>query len=380
MFGGLISLGLYWLVLLALGLWILLRTWRSSPLLAIISFFFFPATLVALLRQWNDPETDIKIPFFLSLVTIGAMVWAAGRTVDQAIDASALYYSEEDIALIREENPEFAAQIEAAQQEQLAQLQAEADAEVVYEDGDADTASEGDASTPGDDTVAAAPVAVDPEVERQATLRRLAADLGWQRGSVRLDAAHATLVLPKHFRFVGAGTLYAISQAHQRPIDRFTLGWVVHEREDISAPGAWFVEVRHEPTGYLSPGGAKPEDLANEVSGAMVSGLRGPPFGTGYYAPLWQPRETLITYGRELPQEGVAGATGYDLVAARPLRGGILVFRVRGLDAGTRELGLRATRLLARALSIDAGHRYGDYQARRDGAAVATLGHWVASR
>lgn len=378
MIGGLVSLGLYWLVLLALGLWILLRTWRSSPLLAIISFFFFPATLVALLRQWNDPETDIKIPFFLSLVTIGAMVWAAGRTVDQAIDASALHYSDEEIELIRSENPEFAAQIEAARQEQLARLQSEAFAAEGDAEGAWDDPSDG-AATRGLRDARSEPVVVDPEAERQANLRRLAKDLDWQRGSVRLEAPQSTLVLPRHFRFVGAGSLFALAQAHQRPIDRFTLGWVVHEREDIGAPGAWFVEVRHEPTGYLAPGGSRPEDLANEVSGAMVSGLRGPPFGTGSYAPSWLPREGLITYARELA-DGAPGSPGYDLVAARPLRAGIVVFRVRGLDAGTRELGQRATRLLARALSIDRGQRHGDYQARRDGAAVATLGHWVASR
>jgi hypothetical protein len=375
MIGGLVSLGLYWLVLLFLGLWILMRTWRSSPLLAIISFFFFPATLVALLRQWNDPETDIKIPFFLSLVTIGAMVWAAGRTVDQAIDASALMFTPEEIEAIRREDPEFAAELEREQQAQLEQLAA-LQAESAAEDG---TGVDEAPSTGRAPAAADTPAPVDPEAERRATLRRLASDLAWQRGSVRLDAPRATLVLPRHFRFVGVQSLYALSQAHGLPIDRFTLGWVVHEREDLGAPDAWFVEVRHEPTGYLAAGGSQLDSLASEVSGAIVSGLRGPPFGTGVYAPAWMPRETLLTYARELAPDA-PGAPGFDLVAARPLRGGIVVFRVRGLEVETRELGLRATRLVARALSIDGGHRHGDWQARRDGAAVATLAHWVASR
>lgn len=65
-------------------LWIAARIWKSSAILAILTVFLWPAAVFALLRYWNDEESDIKVPFALFLVA-AAYTWhqifAAGAAV-----------------------------------------------------------------------------------------------------------------------------------------------------------------------------------------------------------------------------------------------------------------------------------------------------------
>ena len=75
-------------VFVALGLWIymLVRTSKSSMLLAILCFFFWPLLIVALIKNWSDEESDIKVPFFIYLVLIiflGIFAARAGRAMEQ---------------------------------------------------------------------------------------------------------------------------------------------------------------------------------------------------------------------------------------------------------------------------------------------------------
>lgn len=67
------------LVSVVLFFWMLAKTWKSSVLLAILSFFFWPVLIVALVKNWNDEESDIKVPFFAWVVTIIFMVIFASR-------------------------------------------------------------------------------------------------------------------------------------------------------------------------------------------------------------------------------------------------------------------------------------------------------------
>ena len=75
-------------VFVALGLWfwMLIRTSRSSMLLAVLSFFFWPLLIVALVKNWNDEESDIKVPFFIYVaVVIFLAIFAAkaGRAMEE---------------------------------------------------------------------------------------------------------------------------------------------------------------------------------------------------------------------------------------------------------------------------------------------------------
>ena len=50
-------------------LWMAARIWKSSPILAIVSFLFLPAAVIPLIQNWGDEESDIKVPFFLALAS-----------------------------------------------------------------------------------------------------------------------------------------------------------------------------------------------------------------------------------------------------------------------------------------------------------------------
>ena len=64
---------------IVLFIYMLVRTWKSSVLLAILSFLLWPVIIVALIKNWNDEESDIKVPFFLWVVTSVFMVWLISR-------------------------------------------------------------------------------------------------------------------------------------------------------------------------------------------------------------------------------------------------------------------------------------------------------------
>jgi predicted neutral ceramidase superfamily lipid hydrolase len=48
--------------------WIVARIWRTSTWMAVASLVCWPVVLFALLRNWDDRESDIKVP----LIAFGA--------------------------------------------------------------------------------------------------------------------------------------------------------------------------------------------------------------------------------------------------------------------------------------------------------------------
>ena len=55
---------------IVLFIYMLVRTWKSSILLAVLSFLFWPVIIVALIKNWNDEESDIKVPFAFFTVAV----------------------------------------------------------------------------------------------------------------------------------------------------------------------------------------------------------------------------------------------------------------------------------------------------------------------
>ena len=51
-------------------LWMIVKVWKQSMGLAILSFFFWPALIYAVFKYWGDEESDIKVPFFLFLACV----------------------------------------------------------------------------------------------------------------------------------------------------------------------------------------------------------------------------------------------------------------------------------------------------------------------
>ena len=79
-------------VFVALGLWfwMLIRTSRSSMLLAILSFFFWPLLIVALVKNWNDEESDIKVPFFIYIALMVLLAIYAAKVGKSTEEQEAL--------------------------------------------------------------------------------------------------------------------------------------------------------------------------------------------------------------------------------------------------------------------------------------------------
>ena len=75
---------------IVLFIYMLVRTWKSSILLAVLSFLFWPVIVVALIKNWNDEESDIKVPFFIWIVVSIFMVWLISRMEKAAADQEAL--------------------------------------------------------------------------------------------------------------------------------------------------------------------------------------------------------------------------------------------------------------------------------------------------
>ena len=70
-------------VSLILLLWMIVKIWRDSMLLAIVAIFFWPALIIALIQNWGNEQTDIKVPFFLFVAVVGYGAYDAARTKAQ---------------------------------------------------------------------------------------------------------------------------------------------------------------------------------------------------------------------------------------------------------------------------------------------------------
>ena len=74
------------LVCLVTFVWMLIKIWKDSPLLAIASFLFWPALFVALFKYWGDEESDIKVPFAIFALCTVYSLWALSRMVRELKD------------------------------------------------------------------------------------------------------------------------------------------------------------------------------------------------------------------------------------------------------------------------------------------------------
>ncbi len=384
MLGSMISLSGYMAVLGILVLWMVVKIWRSSPVLAVATFFVWPLSVISLVRNWGNSDTDIRIPFFLSLVTVGAIFWMSDRVVDKAFEEAGPVFTAQEIEAIRRDNPQFAAELEARQLEASSRAQAlQAEQRSANRPAGADDRSgnyDAGQSYAAGQAQSVEQVAAATEAERGFQLRTASSALKFQRGSVRLEPARATLALPLHFRFVDAYQLFRIARLRDTPLDGGSLGWIVHERVDLADPDAWFIDLRFEEIGNLTIGqGPGVDALQQQIAllGLLPAGVQ---FGTGNYAPQWDTRASLATWMKFTTAVGSsADGARVDLAAVRPLRHGVLVARIMGIPVAERELGLRATRLIVSSTQPDAGWRHADYRSGRDPAAGSTLAEWVAA-
>lgn len=397
MLGSMVSMGGYWLVLMVLVVWMCVRIWRSSPAMAVVTFFFWPASVLALFSNWGDRDSDIRIPFALSLLTAGLVVFMAQRSVDKGIEEMALALSQQDIEEIRQANPDLAIQLEEARADFIADGAmvdedgylvegygdgelAEADAGYAHDGdgdgagGDAGHADQGLAARDGAATDTAGPASVRPAVAdsrsamaahvpaasaaqsrlrdpgevaaaRTSSLRMAVLALSWRLGRLVVEDAGATIAIPRGFRFAPRQTLVRLAWLRGVPLDADLAGWLVHERTDLAADDAWYVDVRFR---RLEDVPAAPEatvrgDERALHDAAFVAELAYAVTGTRELPrqPQWDGSNAVATWTSE------AGAEPLRASAARVLPNGLLVFSAVGLAAEHQELATRSVRLMA---------------------------------
>lgn len=354
MLGSLSSLLGFGLILLLVTIWMCVKIWRRSPLLAIGAFLFWPLSILALVLYWRDEEADIRVPFFLSLVLTLLIGFMAARLANKGLEEMAWGLSDEDIAEIRAEDPALAAELEEARARAIAER-----GEPVYAEGEYDDDTDSDIEAPrrARRTAADAPQAPLPapreftpaeiEAQQRAELDSAVQALSWRFGLVDLSPAPVTLHLPREFRFVPRTQVFRVARLRGTPVTDDVLGWVVHRQVDLSRDDAWYVQLRYVPmTTRLSP----PLSTGNSVADAeaqarfvtqIAAHLRA---DTQPHLPAWNGAQRLASW-RWVGKD--AGDTRHDYVGAQILPGGILEFSVPGLHDVHAELGARSARFVA---------------------------------
>lgn len=398
MVGSLGSMMGYYFVLFVLIIWMVVKIARDSVPLAVLTFFFWPAAIIPLVRNWGQPGSDIRIPFFMSLLAAGLAVHMANRAVGQAVDEAAIYMSDEDIALVAEQDPALAAQLLAARDAAEAEFDAADGGESGEDEGysidlgeyaqgpDAAPADSGPlvlAEDPADsgfsrpasaDRVMAPQPAPVVKISDPAALQGEVARLAYRLSSVALEAAHVQLRLPRNFRYAPKFALNRIASLRGTPLEAASLGWVVHQRVSLADPAAWYVEVIFVESGYrplVAPEYPLAESLA-ALSGVALGDGSGRLLGSETLAPTWDETRQLLTWS-------VHDGEQAQVMAAKPLRHGVLLFVMHGLDPTRHELGLRATRLLAAHAEVEAQWAHGDVVPTREALAQASLVDWISA-
>ncbi len=379
MLGNLMSMAGYYALFGLMWLWLCIKIGRSSPLLGIATFFISPLALYCLIRYWGDEDSDIRIPFLLAGIALGGAVWAGNRAVDSALDEAAIYLTDEDIAAVRAENPEYADQLEAARSAARANRGRGNGAlrgpQIIIETDATANAEPASRAAPEPDLPRSAEdVQRDLAIKRRLQRRIALQQVDFQRGTIALPMVAASLQLAPPYRFAPAGQLGPMAQEYARPLDAQVLGWVVHERVDLASDGAWFVEVRFDPIGQVATPQASAVDTfaadALERLGGKAAG-----YAPGRLGPQWDARSGLLTWVRvaDAPTPIALGQ------AAKPLRNGVLRFVAVGVPAAEAELALRATRLLATRTRIERGSEYAAHDPKRDAIASVDLAGYIAA-
>lgn len=368
--GSLANGAIWWILILVMVIWMVLKIARSSSLMAVVTFFFWPAAVLHLISNWGDPDGDIKIPFLIALIASGMMTYQ----VFQAADEVALESTAEEIAELRQQDPIAAAVLERRQRDAVG-----VEAGVNEQAGDEVAESNSAAISAGSSSQVLLP-------DRPAMRMVPIAELNFRRNDVRIDPAYVNLGIPQHFRYISAEQLGALAKSRGIAVDSKVLGWIVHDRIDLTRPDFWFVEVGFESIGYLpaplppatidatlaaAPGASQGSPVANgpATKPATIAAPEADPF-----APHWDGASEIATWAEISPKASVEEV---DLCATRLLRHGALVLCVRELDLPRRELGLRASRLVAARARVDSGWGHAMFSG---GEPSQTFEEWLAKR
>lgn len=390
----------------AFWIWLLVKVGRDSFVMALLCFFLWPVSFVPLIRNWGQGESDIRVPFFGALLCGALAYWMAIGTVNEMVNQQAAYLSDEDLAMIAEDDPEYADELRRLRDQALADEGADfgdeewgsVDPAVIEAEGDgaATPRSTGKSSAPAwsaeDQARIAAKAGMKTTEHRAAAplpqlistdtdLAQLEAEvrqMSYRLGKVKFDRAHAELNLPSGFRFVPRLSLNRVARQRGTELEPHVLGWIVHQQVSLADPDGWYLEVLYVESGHLPLG--EPLDTFAEraaaLSGQVLADGSQRSIGGGRHAPTWYPLPGVLTwavFGTTADMQSQA-----EVLAARLLRQGTLLFVMHGVEAEREELALRATRLMAHQVEVTPGQDYVDFRSGRDQLAPQSLLAWVA--
>jgi uncharacterized membrane-anchored protein len=306
---------LLWVAFAACWLWLVIRVFSASGLLAgILAFICWPVAIIDTIKHWNDPPNSVARPFFATLLAFAALWTFALR---------------------------FQVEVMEAHEAMLAKG-----------DGGVLGAAEGD-----------------PE-SMAMRLRQAMSRLQVQRGEVSIPQAHATLAIPQHFRLVPKRSIEALAaELGGYPPDPDLFGWLVHDSVDVADDDAWFIEVHYNDVGHVSE--SDPEELGGpelvaanrEVTDRYAGGEYR--FESFAHAPTWREDIGTLAWGETLSYSDEPEAL-VDCYAVKPTREGVIEFVVEYMEKERSELCLRSVRLMAASTRFDPGWAWEDYSFWRD--------------
>lgn len=371
----------YWMLIFVMVVWMAIKVGRGSTGMGILTFLCWPIAVIPLITNWGQRDSDIRLQFLVTVIAT-ALLWNAA--MDAALEQQRF---EQELAQASGDESLYAMQIEAERdgvrygrpagnpRAPLIALDAAGNPVAPTTSGDmayylratgrvggpaaAGTLNRSNVATapgaPGGAQPAMLAPSPESELEFAPALARVHAtplrEIRFRRGDVHLSPAFASIEVPKHFRFVARHQLGLLSELRDIPVGEQTLGWIVHERVNLNSAHFWFVEVQFHEVGHLEA-----------PTPAMAPG-----------ALEWN-GDRMVAQWSQPPAEA---ARGEDVLAAKLLRHGVLLFRVPELKPDERELGVRAARLLASRVQADTGWAHADFVGETS---AQTLAAWVQSR
>ena len=285
------------------------RIWRLDRTLAIVSFFFAPVGLYAMVRYWSVEDDNPRVPMLVSFAAlalwIGLLAWGLSyQPPDYGQD-----YLEQDASLVED----------------------------------------------------------DPVAEKL-RLAVAVANLPWRAGEIDVPEAQAVIEVPQHFRFVSAEALRAIGATFGAAPQTQPVGWLVHESVDLVDDNAWFVEIEWFGAGFVSADSlsaygneallatmrtntARFSEIDEQDDYSLVRLAEPPVFDAG---------DSRLTWVEEIHYRS-DDANLLDCHAIKLGRGGALMYSIMEVATARQELCLRSVRLAAGRSRFNEDQAYADY-------------------
>jgi len=288
------------------------RVWRSNSMLAVLMLLFWPVGVYALVRYWGEKEEGVRVPLLAAFavfgVWVGFIAWGASHAPPEA-------------AMLAEQEDE---------------------------------------SAPAEDE------GIGAQVRRSVAL----ANLPMSSGRVDIPVAKASIDVPMHFRFIDRDALQRAFAGTDDAPGPQTVGWLVHERVDLTAKNAWHVDVDHLADGFVSD-----ESFAGQSRETLLAAGQRATKAMSDQQEAGEPEFSLVDYVEtprldaslhtaawveEIAYAGKGAHRALDCYSVRLGRSGVLLFSVVDTVPARRELCLRSVRLLAGRSSFEPGQTYAD--------------------